>query len=988
MATERNTEELTKELLIEANYHKNSIEYQKSEDLQIQSLISSKKNKLPGKGMVEFIVKLSPFDLLIIECKKDLHKHTEPSIGSVEKIDVEEIENLSGEITEKYAEHGVLHYMKDLSKKYNVIGLAISGVDKANHKLTTFKIQKGGKSIKRINEAKTILNTQDYKDILNNKKKQEKEDIEIKIEKNMPAIHDYLRDRMGAGIKEKPILVSSILLALHGNFNDNWKTFNTSESLINNLIQSIEKRLTQEEIPKDKVKSMVSTFSNFLDKYKKNSHIFGLVAHLAEVFEDFKGASVNFDLAGSFYNEFLKYTGGDKQDLGIVLTPKHITEFFSEILEIDKDSVVLDPCTGTAGFLISCMKRMIELIESEDGKESEKTKEKVKLIKSKQLIGVEQSDEMFILGCSNMMFKNDGKSNMFHIDFFKINEDNHETVKQFLENQDFSKLTSDSMGRVYANISLKFPNFSIEDFEGGIAYHKIKNVLKPNKIVMNPPYSAKDKNASELNFIRHGLSLLSPKGQLAAIIPVSCAVEDNADTVATKEQILSKNRLLGVMSMPNQLFPGVGTVTCIMTFEAGAPHTPQDSVFFGNFKDDKFKLSKNSRKPLKKLYKTINDDGVEKEELKTAWDEEVLPLWKRCYQDGVKRGGRNIPGLCINATNISSKSEWLAEAYLEADYSNSLNHENKSKFIENIKKYNTYLYNSELLTELSVDAYKKEEAGIRDIHCFRYSDVFDIIKPLAKNTYKVADLDLVDGDSNIVSATEINNGISSKAKIDELNEGNVITVAANGSVGEAFYQLEPFGSTSDINILKLKNKDLNPILSMYLVTMIKEEKFKYNYGRKWGKNRMQHSLIGLPIKPDVDKENLNKILKPLDIKNVRNVREWLDNVKSVNTTRFNEVCGFIELELGKISDKSKKASENNKKASGNNKKVKTITTEKDYKNLASLVEGIKSLCVNESIDYEYIENYIMNLPHTKKIAEFYFKNNKINSAKTSSRISL
>ena len=63
-----------------------------------------------------------------------------------------------------------------------------------------------------------------------------------------------------------------------------------------------------------------------------------------------------FDTLGQFYIAFLRYANNDK-GLGIVLTPPHITELFCEISNINKDSVILDTCTGTGGFLISAMQK-------------------------------------------------------------------------------------------------------------------------------------------------------------------------------------------------------------------------------------------------------------------------------------------------------------------------------------------------------------------------------------------------------------------------------------------------------------------------------------------------------------------------------------------------------------------------------------------------------------------------------------------------------
>ena len=59
---------------------------------------------------------------------------------------------------------------------------------------------------------------------------------------------------------------------------------------------------------------------------------------------------------------------GDKKGLGIVITPKHITELFVDIANIDKDDVVFDNCCGTASFLISAMKKMTDEAGNDESK--------------------------------------------------------------------------------------------------------------------------------------------------------------------------------------------------------------------------------------------------------------------------------------------------------------------------------------------------------------------------------------------------------------------------------------------------------------------------------------------------------------------------------------------------------------------------------------------------------------------------------------------
>ena len=60
------------------------------------------------------------------------------------------------------------------------------------------------------------------------------------------------------------------------------------------------------------------------------------------------------DLLGKFYEVFLKYGNGAKE-IGIVLTPRHITRFAVQILDVEQHDIVCDPTCGTGGFLISAL---------------------------------------------------------------------------------------------------------------------------------------------------------------------------------------------------------------------------------------------------------------------------------------------------------------------------------------------------------------------------------------------------------------------------------------------------------------------------------------------------------------------------------------------------------------------------------------------------------------------------------------------------------
>ncbi len=108
--------------------------------------------------------------------------------------------------------------------------------------------------------------------------------------------------------------------------------------------------------------------------------------------------------------------------------------------------------------------------------------------------------------------------------------------------------------------------------------------------------------------------------------------------------------------------------------------------------------------------------------------------------------------------------------------------------------------------------------------------------------------DMFEGNDNFLGAIDNNNGVRQKIDAEKLWKPNCITVNYNGSVGEAFYQSEPFWASDDVNVLYPKGWKLNEYIGLFIATVIKAERPKYNYGRKWTKNIMEKSIIKLPSK--------------------------------------------------------------------------------------------------------------------------------------------
>jgi type I restriction-modification system DNA methylase subunit len=239
-----------------------------------------------------------------------------------------------------------------------------------------------------------------------------------------------------------------------------------------------------------------------------------------------------------FYGEFMRYSGGDGQSLGVVLTPDHITELFCDLVDLKPTDYVFDPCCGTAGFLIAAMHRMENMVEDEATK---------KKIKSNQLHGIEVREDMFSIATTNMILRNDGKSNLIAADFLSTNA-----------------------------LELRKTAYSVG--------------------FMNPPYSqAKGKDTthlSEIYFIEHLLDSLTDEARAVVIVPQSTMVGKSKTDKQVKQRILEKHTIEGVITLNKETFYRIGTNPCIAVFTAHKPHSNHKYCKFINFEDDGFIIQK------------------------------------------------------------------------------------------------------------------------------------------------------------------------------------------------------------------------------------------------------------------------------------------------------------------------------------------------------------------------------------------------------------
>ena len=185
-------------------------------------------------------------------------------------------------------------------------------------------------------------------------------------------------------------------------------------------------------------------------------------------------------------------------------------------------------------------------------------------------------------------------------------------------------------------------------------------------------------------------------------------------------------------------------------------------------------------------------------------------------------------------------------------YGRQANKSLKNLLLPSINEFPDYV-NTVLISDFE---YKKESVINKKIEFntdnwkwFRYDEIFEI-----KKGKRLTKADMIDGNTNFIGASKFNNGLTAKVGNDEhIHSANTITLSYNGSIGEAFYQTEPFWATDDVNVLYPKFI-LNPYIAIFLCTLLPTEKYRWGFGRKWDLEMMNESTIKLPAtaekKPD------------------------------------------------------------------------------------------------------------------------------------------
>lgn len=251
--------------------------------------------------------------------------------------------------------------------------------------------------------------------------------------------------------------------------------------------------------------------------------------------------------------EYLLSVLGSQGDAGQFRTPRHIIDFMVKIVDPKKTESVLDPACGTAGFLISSYKHIMQANTDENGNSTLTPDEKGKL--ASNFTGYDISPDMVRLSLVNMYLHGFPAPNI------------HE----------YDTLTSLDRWNEYPDVILANPPFMSP--KGGIIPHK--------------RFSMQCKR-SEVLFVDYMAEHLTPSGRAGIIVPEGIIFQGGT-AYKRLRKMLVEEYLVAVVSLPAGVFnPYSGVKTSILILDKSLS---KRTGFIGFFKveNDGFDLGAQRR---------------------------------------------------------------------------------------------------------------------------------------------------------------------------------------------------------------------------------------------------------------------------------------------------------------------------------------------------------------------------------------------------------
>lgn len=428
----------------------------------------------------------------------------------------------------------------------------------------------------------------------------------------------------------------------------------------------------------------ISLYAEALDKLQ-------VAKQIPELFRKiFKGAFLPFrdgatltlflnEIDGFSYNnsenlgnafEYLLSIMGSQGDAGQFRTPRHIIDFIVEVVNPSKTDTILDPACGTAGFLISAYKHIME--------QAKETKKPLTPAQHQQLmqniVGYDISPDMVKLASVNLFLHQFPEPKIYEYDTLSSEE-----------------RWDDKFDVILANPPFMTP-------KGGIMPHS-KFGVKANR--------------AEVLFVDYMMEHLNLKGKAGFVVPEGIIFQSATAYKFLRKLMVEENYLYAVVSLPSGVFnPYSGVKTSILFFDRELAKQTQDILFVKVDKDG-YDLGA-QRRPIK------DNDLPEVIEL--------LKLWQKSITSGTidEKISKSKRVTIVPKAKIAEDDEYnlSASRYQEAqDFSNCqydmvklgdiLDYEQPTQYIVESVEYNND-YKTPVLTagQSFILGYTNETQGI------------------------------------------------------------------------------------------------------------------------------------------------------------------------------------------------------------------------------------------------------------------------------------
>jgi type I restriction enzyme M protein len=287
--------------------------------------------------------------------------------------------------------------------------------------------------------------------------------------------------------------------------------------------------------------------------------------------------------------EYLLSVMGSQGDAGQFRTPRHIIDFVTACVNPQKNETVLDPACGTAGFLLSAYKHILN--QNTEKRLGDKLKPDDRKKLATNFVGYDISPDMVRLSLANMYLHGFATPQIHEYDTLSSEDRWQETFDVILANPPF--MTP----------------------KGGIRPHK-KFGIKANK--------------AELLFTDYIAEHLNPGGRAGIVVPEGIIFQ-TASAYKNLRKLLLDDSLIAIVSLPAGIFqPYSGVKTSVLLLDKKLSRNCKD-VLFVKIENDGYDLGAQRREIEKNdlpialsIINKFKDSVLNGEEFKTTSDNVLI----------------------------------------------------------------------------------------------------------------------------------------------------------------------------------------------------------------------------------------------------------------------------------------------------------------------------------------------------------------------------